>query len=93
MAPIIRDEKLTKISGNVRPDAKRRVVLPIALVREDISYHIYANKLGQIVLDPQVTIPATEAWLFNNPDVLALVQSGLSDATKGKVSKINLKTL
>jgi hypothetical protein len=93
MVPIIRDEKLIKISGNVRPDSKRRVVLPIALVREDISYHIYANSLGQIVLDPQVTIPASEAWLFNNPDVLELVQRGLSDAATGKVSKINLKTL
>jgi len=93
MVTIIKDEKLTRIPGNVRPDAKRRVVLPMALVREDIIYHIYANSAGQIVLDPQVTIPASEAWVFNNPDILALVKRGLSDAAEGRVSKIDLNTL
>jgi len=93
MVTPIKDEKLIRIPGNVRPDAKRRVVLPMALVREDIIYHIYANSVGQIVLDPQVTIPASEAWVFNNPDILALVQRGLSDAAEGRVSKIDLNTL
>ena len=90
---IIKDEKLVKVAEGVKPDSKKRVVLPKALVREGITYHIYCNSNGQIVLDPQVTIPASEAWLFTNKDALALVRRGLSDAAKGKVSKINLKTL
>jgi hypothetical protein len=49
--------------------------------------------LGQIVLDPQVTIPASEAWLFSDPDALASVRRGLSDAAKGKVSKLTLGSL
>ena len=93
MVTIIRDTDLTRIPGNVKPDSKRRVVLPSFLVREDIIYHVYSNSVGQIVLDPQVTIPASEAWLFNNPDALASVRRGLFDAARGKVSKVDLDTL
>ncbi|MFC1870582.1 hypothetical protein ACFLYE_04885 [Chloroflexota bacterium] len=93
MATIIKDEKLTIVAEGVKPDFKRRVVLPRALVSKGITYHIYQNRLGQIILDPQVTIPASEAWLFNNPDALALVQQGLSDAAEGRVSKLDLETL
>lgn len=93
MATIIKDEDLTIVAENVKPDAKKRVVLPKALVEEGITYHIYTNKFGQIVLDPQVTIPASELWLFKNPSALASVQRGLSDAAQGKVSKVDLDTL
>lgn len=84
---------LTRVKGGVKPDDRRRVVLPADLVRKDIIYHVWYNGIGQIILDPQVTIPASEAWLFNNPDALALVQRGLSDVREGRVSKIDLKTL
>jgi len=93
MVTIIRDTNLTRIPGNVKPDSKRRVVLPSFLAREGIIYHIYSNSVGQIVLDPQVTIPASEAWLFNNPDALASVQRGLADAAQGRVSKVDLDAL
>jgi hypothetical protein len=89
----IRDKDLTRVAEGVKPDPRRRVVLPKALVGEGITYHIYSNSLGQIILDPQVTIPASEAWLFNNPDALALVRQGLSDAAQGRVSKVDLDTL
>lgn len=89
----IRDEELTRVAEGVKPDSKKRVVLPDILVRKGITYHVYHNSIGQIVLDPQVTIPASEAWLFNNPDALALVRQGLSDAAKGRVSKVDLDTL
>ena len=93
MVTIIKDTDLTKVAEGVKPDAKKRVVLPKSLVREGITYHIYSNSLGQIILDPQVAIPASEAWLFNNPDALALVRQGLSDAAQGKVSKVGLEAL
>ena len=93
MATIIRDSNLKRIPGSLKPDSKRRVVLPDSLVGEDIIFHIYSNNLGQIVLDPQVTIPASELWLFENKEALASVKRGLSDAAKGKVSKIDLDTL
>ena len=93
MATIIKDTDLTMVAAGVKPDAKKRVVLPKAVVEDGITYHIYINKFGQIVLDPQVTIPASELWLFNNPIALASVQRGLSDAAQGKVSKVDLDTL
>jgi hypothetical protein len=93
MAAIIKDENLTRVADNVKPDAKKRVVLPKLLVREGITYNIYANSIGQIILDPQVTIPASEAWLFKNPEALASVGRGLSDAAQGRVLKVDLDTL
>ena len=93
MVTIIKDAKLIKIAESVRPDAKKRVVLPKALVQEGVIYHIYSNSAGQIVLDPQVTILASEAWLFNNPEALASFRRGLDDAAHGRVSKVDLESL
>ena len=85
MGIIINDEKLTKMADSVKPDAKRRVYLPKVLVREGVTYHIYANSAGQIVLDPQVTISVSEAWLFENKIALASVDQGMSESAKGHV--------
>lgn len=93
MVTIIKDTDLTRIPGSVKPDSKKRVVLPSFLVREDVIYHIYSNSSGQIVLDPQATVPASEAWLFKNPDAIAAIRRGLADAAQGKVSKVDLSTL
>jgi len=93
MTMIIKDKDFKRVSESVKPDAKKRVVLPGNQVREGITYHIYSNSIGQIILDPQVTIPASEAWLFSNPAALASVRKGLSDAAEGRVSKVDLDTL
>ena len=92
-AGIIRNTQFVKLAESVKPDAKKRIVLPGKKVIEGITYHVYANSIGQIVLDPQVSIPASEAWLFKNPEALASVWRGLQDAAKGRVSKVNLKNL
>lgn len=93
MANIIKDTDLKIVAESVKPDAKKRVILTKVPMEKGVTYHIYMNSFGQIVLDPQVTIPASELWLFNNPDALASVQRGLSDAAQGKVSKVDLDTL
>ena len=93
MATIIRDTDFEKLADSVKPDAKKRVVLQKVQIKEGVSYHIYSNSIGQILLDPQVTIPASEIWLFNNRKALASVKRGLSDAAKGKVSKVDLDAL
>ena len=85
MVPIIRDEKLTKIADSVKPDAKRRVYLPKVLLREGITYHMYTNSVGQIVLDPQITISASEAWLFEKKTALASVDKGMTESANGRV--------
>jgi len=90
---IIRNTDFEKVADSVKPDAKKRVVLPRSQVRDGVTYHIYVNDLGQIMLDPQVTIPAYEAWLFDNPDALASVRRGLVDAAEGKTKKVDLNEL
>lgn len=85
MVAIIRDTDLTRVAGSVKPDTKRRIVLPDTLVQEGIIYHIYHNSVGQILLDPQVTIPASELWLFENKDTLALVDRGMAESMKRQV--------
>lgn len=85
MVTIIKDNNLTRVPGSVKPDTKKRVILPKSLVKEDIIYHIYSNSYGQIILDPQVTIPASELWLFENEDALALVDRGMLE--KGQINR------
>jgi hypothetical protein len=92
MTTIIRDSEFSEIARNVKPDSKKRVGLG-TLVEKDVIYHVYVNNSGQIVLDPQVTIPASEAWVFQNPEILSLVKKGLSEAAEDKFSEIDLDTL
>ena len=93
MVTTIRGSDLEKVADSVKPDAKKRIILRKVPIQKGTTYHIYINSFGQIVLDPQITIPASEAWLFNNPNALASVRQGLSDAAQGKVSKVDLATL
>ena len=91
---IIKDENLKEIAKSVKPDDRKRITIAKALLAmEDVTYHIYANSFGQIILDPQVTIPASEVWVFNNPEILALAKEGLKAAAEGDVSEINLDNL
>jgi len=84
---LIRDMVFEKIADGVKPDVKNRVVLRHVLIEEGVTYHIYKNAMGQIVLDPQVTIPASELWVFENKDVLAAIDKGMAEAAKGKLIK------
>jgi hypothetical protein len=89
MTTIIRDDNLKRIPGTVKPDSRRRVVLPIEASdsdMKDIIYHVYRNSIGQIILDPQVTVPASELWLFENKAALASVYKGMEESKNGQVS-------
>ena len=87
MAIIIKDDNYTRVAENVRPDPKRRVLLPKPLTGKGITYHIYVNSFEQVILDPQVTIPASEAWLFENKDILASIDKGMTESANGQVVK------
>ncbi len=78
---VLNIKDLTRIAGSVKPDARKRVILPSALVQGDVVFHIWYNSKGQILLDPQVTIPASELWLFKNKDALASVDRGMAETT------------
>lgn len=77
---VIKDQMFVKIADSVKPDTRKRVYLHNIKIQEGITYHIYANKSGQIVLDPQVTFPASELWVFKNKDILAAIDKGAAEA-------------
>lgn len=84
MATIIRDRNLVRVGKPVVPDSRKRVVLPKTVVREGVTYFIYHNSLGQIILDPQASIPASELWVFENKHILALIDRGIRESLNGK---------
>jgi len=89
----IKDDNFQVIADSIKPDAKKRVVLPKVLNEPGVTYRVYSNSIGQIILDPQVSIPASELWLYQNPEALAAVKQGLKEAAEGKFTKINLNDL
>ena len=54
---------------------------------------LYKNERGEILLMPVVEIPASELWLYQNKEALASIRKGLEDASKGKISKLDLDEL
>ena len=84
MAAIIEDRNLVRVGKPVTPDSRKRVVLPRTVVQEGVTYFVYHNSLGQIVLDPQASIPASELWVFENKEVLASTDRGVRESLNGK---------
>ena len=81
---LLKDTEFEEIA-ETRVDSKRRVALGRKIPAQVTSFRIYRNAHGQIMLDPLVSIPAHEAWLFKNKRALALVRKGLEDARKGRL--------
>ncbi len=77
---ILKSRNFSQVA-EVRPDGKNRV--PLKQAKPAGMYRIYRNSEGQIILDPVVTIPASEAWLFDNKSALAAVRKGLKESADG----------
>ena len=50
---------------------------------EALHFRVYVNSAGQILLDPAVSVPLREMWLYKNPVALAKVREGLAQAAEG----------
>ena len=48
-------------------------------MKEGFTYHVYVNSIGQIVLDPQVTIPVSEAWVFEDKKIISMIDKGIAE--------------
>ena len=83
---LLKDEDFEAVSES-RVDAKRRVALGKILPSQVTSFRVYRNAHGQIILDPLISVPAHEAWLFENKRASRLVRQGLEDAKRGRVVK------
>ena len=80
---------MTVVASNVRADDRGRIALGRALKDlEDATFDVYRDDAGRIVLDPRVSIPASEAWVFRNEAVLASLRRGLAQAATGKTCVI-----
>jgi hypothetical protein len=85
MDNLLRDMHFTEIA-ETKADSKNRVTLGSLPVKAH-HYRTFVNEAGQIVLDPQMSIPAAEVWLFNNKKALASVVRGIADAKAGRLTK------
>ncbi len=81
---------------DIRPlDSKHRITLGGKFQRfmtskmKIDSYQIFVGKSGDILLRPAVSIPSSEAWVYNNPEVIGKVRKGLQEAGEGKAEKVN----
>ncbi len=62
----------------VEPDSRGR--FSIGAIAKSKTYRVQMNDAGQILLDPVVTIPERELWLWQNSEVIASVQRGIEQA-------------
>jgi hypothetical protein len=85
METIVRNQHFVQKAKGIKPDAKKRVVLPKELVFEGVIYHVYSNASGQILFDPQVTIPASELWVLKDKNILDSIDKGMIQSADGKV--------
>lgn len=83
MDNLLRDMRFIEVA-EAKPDSKNRVVLAKVPIKAH-HYRIYVNEAGQIILDPQMSISASEMWLFKNKKALNSVIRGLADAKTGKL--------
>ena len=73
------DERNRLTVGEILKDCKR--------------IRLYRNDSGEILLQPIAEIPASELWLFQNPEAINDVREGLRDASQGKVSRLDPEEL
>ena len=70
-------------------DTRNRVCLTQFLPKGVSVSSFKAHQEGNnIVLVPLVEIPASEHWIYTNPEVMTKLQQGLSDIKKGKVKSL-----
>jgi len=81
---IIKNSDFQLVTEFAQPDAKKRLSLGAALAGAG-AFNVYRNTLGQLILDPVRAVPASEAWLHENPKALASVRRGMEQSAKGQV--------
>jgi hypothetical protein len=80
-----RTEERELLATNVRADDRNRVSLGRALENlEDVTFTIYRDASGRIILEPHVSVPLAEAWLFRNQGARDSVARGLKQLGSAK---------
>ncbi len=75
------------------PDSKGRITLGGKLkkligkkVRVE-SYQVFVGKNGDILLRPMVSIPSSEAWVYQT-EAAGKIRKGLEEAREGKTERV-----
>jgi hypothetical protein len=55
------------------------------LVDEALHFRLYINAAGQILLDPTISVPAREVWLYRDPELLASFKRSVEQAERGEL--------
>lgn len=66
----------------LRPDSKGRLSFG-SILNGISSVRVQVEDDGRILLEPFVEIPEREAWLYDNPDALKRVRTGLLNVAEG----------
>jgi|ERR1035437_1325077 hypothetical protein len=53
------------------------------------GFQVFVGKDGDILLRPSVSIPAREAWVFKNPEVIGAIRQGIEDAKAGRLIRVD----
>lgn len=72
----------------VNMDNKQRICLTRVLTRDEkdlfSSFRVYREG-GKIVLEPVVSVPEKDHWIYKDPEALASLMRGIRDAEEGRV--------
>lgn len=74
------------VKENVGTDNRGRVTL--GSMAQEKHYRILVNEVGQILLDPVVSVPERELWLWQNKEAMAAVQQGIGQAAAGQLQDL-----
>ena len=85
-SPLLSGFRVQKLA--VRADERGRITLGDAV--QDSEYRVLVNEVGQVLLDPVVTlaVPASEAWIWENPGVRASMGRAMQQAAKGEFESL-----
>jgi len=76
-------------------DSKNRITLSERVIKHIRkrtrfdSYQVFINQNGYILLRPVVEIPSSEAWVYQNPQVIGRIRKGVQDIQKGKTERVD----
>ena len=88
------DENFTPVDN--RPlDSRHRVTLSDRVfktltqkTKKIDSFEILIGQNGHVLLRPNVSIPANEAWIYEDPKALATLRKAMHQVVEGKVTKV-----
>lgn len=67
----------------LRPDKRGRITL--GNFAKSKTYKVMINDAGQILLNPVVTVPEPELWLWQNSSALAAVGRGIEQVANQEI--------